>query len=487
MGDQRLTGARWRWRRARSSRQCPPPADHGPACPYDRGTVVVAPPRARPTSTLAAVAELRVRLLGGPRRRGPAGARGREPQGADAPRRAGGRPGRAARRGRARRGAVGRRPAGQAGRAGRGAGQPACGARSAPIGSRGTTPATRSSPTGSTSASSRRAWPPPSARWPPATRSRPGWPPRWPSTSPAVRSCPRRARRGSTARGRRWSGRSPPPACSPPRRPSCRVTRRGPSRSAARGLDHDPYDEAALRSLMRAHAALGRPASALAAYAEVRARLAEDLGVSPAAETEALHSEILLAGPNRRRWPRRRPRPGALGPARAARPVRSWPPRTSTRLDETQAKRCVAAPGASALELAGWVAYYDRDFPSALRLAEEAARTAGDDERRTSALDAVRTGPALARRPGRRRARPRGRGAEHGRRRPGHRRGVAEQPAHAPGPVRRGDRAVGAGRGRRRRPAPPVRHPARDVGPHLRAGRAGSRRRRPSTRWRRST
>ena len=32
-------------------------------------------------------------------------------------------------------------------------------------------------------------------------------------------------------------------------------------------LDHDPYDEAALRVLMRAHAAAGRPASALAAYA----------------------------------------------------------------------------------------------------------------------------------------------------------------------------------------------------------------------------
>jgi DNA-binding SARP family transcriptional activator len=46
---------------------------------------------------------------------------------------------------------------------------------------------------------------------------------------------------------------------------------------------------------MRRALALGRPASALAAYAEVRARLAEDLGVSPAAETEALHSEILLA------------------------------------------------------------------------------------------------------------------------------------------------------------------------------------------------
>ncbi len=36
--------------------------------------------------------------------------------------------------------------------------------------------------------------------------------------------------------------------------------------------------------------------------------------------------------------------------------------------------------------MAGWVAYYDRDFVTALRLAELAARTAWDDERRTSAL-----------------------------------------------------------------------------------------------------
>ncbi|MEY2453014.1 MAG: hypothetical protein QOD92_2588 [Acidimicrobiaceae bacterium] len=59
-------------------------------------------------------------------------------------------------------------------------------------------------------------------------------------------------------------------------------------------LDHDPYDEAALRTLMRAHAAAGRPASALAAYARVRERLREDLGVDPVAETEDLHTTILL-------------------------------------------------------------------------------------------------------------------------------------------------------------------------------------------------
>ena len=62
-------------------------------------------------------------------------------------------------------------------------------------------------------------------------------------------------------------------------------------------LDHDPYDEEVLRTLMTALAGSGRPGSALAAYAAVRTRLAEDLGVDPAPETEALHTSLLLAPP----------------------------------------------------------------------------------------------------------------------------------------------------------------------------------------------
>lgn len=160
----------------------------------------------------------------------------------------------------------------------------------------------------------------------------------------------------------------------------------GAAALAARGLDHDPYDEAALRALMRAHAALGRPASALAAYADARKRLAEDLGVSPAAETEALHLEILGPEPE----PARR----AVGPP----PTRErWDPLVQraraalAAVDFDAARRDASeavgrGAGASALEVAGWVAYYDRDFPAALRHAELAARTAWDDERRTSAL-----------------------------------------------------------------------------------------------------
>ncbi len=77
----------------------------------------------------------------------------------------------------------------------------------------------------------------------------------------------------------------------------------------------DPYDEAALRLLMQAHVAAGRPASALAAYARVRERLAEDLGVSPTAATEELHARIL-----------REERSGAGVPAPARRHAAASPP-----------------------------------------------------------------------------------------------------------------------------------------------------------------
>ncbi len=67
------------------------------------------------------------------------------------------------------------------------------------------------------------------------------------------------------------------------------------------------------------------------------------------------------------------------------------PGQRSPQLDFDAARRDATeavgrGAGASALEVAGWVAYYDRDLPSALRHAELAARTAWDDERRSSAL-----------------------------------------------------------------------------------------------------
>ncbi len=59
----------------------------------------------------------------------------------------------------------------------------------------------------------------------------------------------------------------------------------------------DPYDETACRLLMRAFAAIGEPARGLTVYAELRDLLAEELGVDPAPETQALHLSLLREEP----------------------------------------------------------------------------------------------------------------------------------------------------------------------------------------------
>ncbi len=68
----------------------------------------------------------------------------------------------------------------------------------------------------------------------------------------------------------------------------------GAARAAAQSvLDVDPYDEAALRVVMKSDALTGKPGAALAAYAMVRHRLSEDLGADPAMPTEELHTAIV--------------------------------------------------------------------------------------------------------------------------------------------------------------------------------------------------
>src|SRR5450631_3858508 len=62
---------------------------------------------------------------------------------------------------------------------------------------------------------------------------------------------------------------------------------------ASAAVEHDPYDEDALRLLMRAYVAGGRVGSALSAYAVARERLADDLGTDPSPDTESLHRAIL--------------------------------------------------------------------------------------------------------------------------------------------------------------------------------------------------
>lgn len=63
--------------------------------------------------------------------------------------------------------------------------------------------------------------------------------------------------------------------------------------TATAALEHDPYEEAALRVLMRGYVLGGQAAAALAAYAASRERLADDLGADPSPDTAALYTAIL--------------------------------------------------------------------------------------------------------------------------------------------------------------------------------------------------
>jgi DNA-binding SARP family transcriptional activator len=68
----------------------------------------------------------------------------------------------------------------------------------------------------------------------------------------------------------------------------------------------DPIDEVAHRALMHAYHAGGEPIRAVAAYRQLRATLATELGVSPTPPTSELHVAILtsLDGPDRQALPR---------------------------------------------------------------------------------------------------------------------------------------------------------------------------------------
>jgi DNA-binding SARP family transcriptional activator len=89
----------------------------------------------------------------------------------------------------------------------------------------------------------------------------------------------------------------------------------GATDAAAAALRDDPYDEAALRALLRAYVMGGQVAAALAAYAAATNRLAEELGADPAPSTTALHSAILRGelGPAEPRERPAGPRPSVVG------------------------------------------------------------------------------------------------------------------------------------------------------------------------------
>ena len=55
----------------------------------------------------------------------------------------------------------------------------------------------------------------------------------------------------------------------------------------------DPYRETSYVQLMRLHMSQGNRAEALRAYEQCRAVLADDLGVTPSSQTEAVYREVL--------------------------------------------------------------------------------------------------------------------------------------------------------------------------------------------------
>ncbi len=65
---------------------------------------------------------------------------------------------------------------------------------------------------------------------------------------------------------------------------------------AQRSVTAEPFDERAVRDLMRALVAGGRRAAALLAYDELARELREELGTDPAVETSELHLAVLRAG-----------------------------------------------------------------------------------------------------------------------------------------------------------------------------------------------
>jgi DNA-binding SARP family transcriptional activator len=64
-------------------------------------------------------------------------------------------------------------------------------------------------------------------------------------------------------------------------------------RAATEALEIDPYRESSYRLLMLAHASAGSRGEALRTYERCRRMLADNLGVGPAAQTQALYVELL--------------------------------------------------------------------------------------------------------------------------------------------------------------------------------------------------
>lgn len=67
----------------------------------------------------------------------------------------------------------------------------------------------------------------------------------------------------------------------------------GAKQAAIKALSIDPYRESSFRLLMQAHAAAGSRGEALRTYEQCRRMLADELGVGPSAQTQALYIHLL--------------------------------------------------------------------------------------------------------------------------------------------------------------------------------------------------
>ncbi|HET8751486.1 MAG TPA: BTAD domain-containing putative transcriptional regulator [Gaiellaceae bacterium] len=108
-------------------------------------------------------------------------------------------------------------------------------------------------------------------------------------------------------------------------------------------IELEPFRESSYRALMQAHAAAGNPAEALRVYERCRRFLADELGVYPSPETEAVYLEILRNPPSTSASVGRLGEEGSPPPAGDA-----PPPRGRRRRRAFVAGALVVAAGAAA-------------------------------------------------------------------------------------------------------------------------------------------
>ena len=142
-----------------------------------------------------------------------------------------------------------------------------------------------------------------------------------------------------------------------------------------------PFDERLAGQLLRALARAGRPAEALAAYEELRRRLADELGVDPSPELRRLHTELLNGdlAPREPATPAR-PRTNLTTPITTFVGRENEVARIGKALEQNRLVTLVGPGGAGKTRLAGEAARAVLDSsPDGVWLVELARVTSGHD------------------------------------------------------------------------------------------------------------